>query len=75
MLMLARCIGQGKRRKKIFYRKLDEQYHQLWDYYAMVRKTNVDSYLILMVNRPMLEDSCRFMCIICSNEDWFLTMV
>jgi hypothetical protein len=60
MHMLAPCIGQGRRRNKKIYGKLDEQYHRLWDYYAMVRKTNMDNYLILMVERPMPQVPCRF---------------
>jgi hypothetical protein len=39
---------------------MDEQYHQLWDYCAMVRKTNVGCCLILMVERPMPEVPYRF---------------
>jgi hypothetical protein len=49
-----------KKAQQKIYGKLDEQYHQLWDYCAMVRKTNVGSYLILMVKRPMPKVPCRF---------------
>jgi hypothetical protein len=54
-LYRARKLAQQK-----IYGKLDEQYHRLWDYCAMVRKTNVGSCLILMVERPVPEVPCRF---------------
>jgi hypothetical protein len=49
-----------KKAQQKIYGKLDEQYYRLWDYCAMVRRTNVDSCLILMVERPMPEVLCRF---------------
>jgi hypothetical protein len=49
-----------KKARECIYEKLDEQYHCLWDYYSMVRSTNVGSCLILMVERPMPEVPCRF---------------
>jgi hypothetical protein len=54
-LYRARKLAQQK-----IYGKLDEQYHRLWNYCAMVRKTNVGSCLILMVERPVPEVPCRF---------------
>ena len=61
-----------KKAQQKIYEKLDKLYHQLWDYCAMVRKTNIGSYLIIMVKRPMPAIPCRFkevICIICSNEN------
>jgi hypothetical protein len=49
-----------KKAQQKIYGKLDEQYHRLWDYCTMVRNTNIGSCLILMVDRPMPEVSCRF---------------
>jgi hypothetical protein len=49
-----------KKARETIYGKEDEQYHQLWDYYSMVRRTNVGSCLILMAERPMPQVPCRF---------------
>jgi hypothetical protein len=49
-----------KKARETIYGKEDEQYHRLWDYYSMVRRTNVGSCLILMVERPMPQVPCRF---------------
>lgn len=49
-----------KKAQNKIYGKLDEQYHRLWDYCAAVRRTNVGSCLILMVDRPMPQVPCRF---------------
>jgi hypothetical protein len=49
-----------KKAQQTIYGKLGEQYYRLWDYCATIRSTNVGSYVILMVERPMLEVPCRF---------------
>jgi hypothetical protein len=42
-----------KKAREMIYGKEDEQYYWLWDYCSMVRRTNIGSCLILMVERPM----------------------
>jgi hypothetical protein len=50
-----------KKARKMIYGKEDEQYHRLWNYCSMVRRTNVGScLLLLMVKRPMPQIPCRF---------------
>jgi hypothetical protein len=49
-----------KKARETIYGKEDEQYHRLWDYCSMVRRTNVGSCLILMVERPMPQVPCKF---------------
>jgi hypothetical protein len=46
--------------REMIYGKEDKQYHRLWDYYSMMRRTNVGSCLILMVERPISQVPCRF---------------
>jgi hypothetical protein len=46
--------------QETFYGKLGEQYYWLWDYCAAIRSTNVESCVILMVERSMPEVRCRF---------------
>jgi len=49
-----------KKAQESIFGKLGEQYYRLWDYCATIRSTNVRSCVILMVERPMPEVSCRF---------------
>jgi hypothetical protein len=49
-----------KKAQEVIYGKLGEQYYRLWDYCATTRNTNVESWVLLMVERLMPEVPCRF---------------
>ena len=51
--------ARRKRQQKI-YSKLNEEYHWLCNYYSMVKKTNVDSCLILIIERLIFQVPFRF---------------
>jgi hypothetical protein len=49
-----------KRAQEVIYEKLGEQYYRLWDYCATIKSTNVESCILLMVEKHMPEVPCKF---------------
>jgi hypothetical protein len=51
--------ARRKRQQKI-YSKLDDKYHRSCNYFSIVKKTNVGSCLILIIERLLFQVPCKF---------------